>query len=133
MYYIMLRFPFLYVGLGRTTKYFFKLVGEKKLVGIKPGKTREFQIAWPIDTQITLHIYLCDCANIHFSNSKKKKQSRNLFKSKKLLFHHIALHKFVWFQVIFYILIMDEKVLVLCEKWLSIFSSNLYVLRPPES
>ena len=33
----------------------------------------------------------------------------------------------------FYILIMDEKVLVLCEKWLSKFSSNLYVLRPPES
>ena len=33
----------------------------------------------------------------------------------------------------FYILIMDEKVLVLCEKWLSIFSLNLYVLRPPES
>ena len=29
--------------------------------------------------------------------------------------------------------IMDEKVLVLCEKWLSKFSSNLYVLRPPES
>ena len=33
----------------------------------------------------------------------------------------------------FYILIMDEKVLVLCDKWLSKFSSNLYVLRPPES
>ena len=33
----------------------------------------------------------------------------------------------------FYILIMDEKVLVLCEKWLSKISSNLYVLRPPES
>ena len=33
----------------------------------------------------------------------------------------------------FYILIMDEKVLVLCEKWLSKFSSNLYVLRHPES
>ena len=28
---------------------------------------------------------------------------------------------------------MDEKVLVLCEKLLSKFSSNLYVLRPPES
>ena len=26
-----------------------------------------------------------------------------------------------------------EKVLVLCEKWLTKFSSNLYVLRPPES
>ena len=36
-------------------------------------------------------------------------------------------------QVPFYILIMDEKVLVLCERWLSKFSSNLYVLRPPES
>ena len=33
----------------------------------------------------------------------------------------------------FYILIMDEKVLVLCEKWLLKFSSNIYVLRPPES
>ena len=33
----------------------------------------------------------------------------------------------------FYILIMDEKVLVLCEKWLSKFSSNIYVLRTPES
>ena len=37
------------------------------------------------------------------------------------------------FERDFYILIMDEKVLVLCEKWLSKFSSNLYVLRPPES
>ena len=34
---------------------------------------------------------------------------------------------------VFYILIMDEKVLVLCEKLLSKISSNLYVLRPPES
>ena len=40
-----------------------------------------------------------------------------------------------WMDVhqIYYILIMDEKVLVLCEKWISKFSSNLYVLRPPES
>ena len=30
----------------------------------------------------------------------------------------------------FYILIIDEKILVLCEKLLSKFSSNLYVLRP---
>ena len=28
---------------------------------------------------------------------------------------------------------MDVKVLVLCEKWLSKFSWNIYVLRPPES
>ena len=35
--------------------------------------------------------------------------------------------------IIFYILIMDEKVLVLCEKWLSKFSSHLYVLRLPGS
>ena len=34
---------------------------------------------------------------------------------------------------VFYILIMDEKVLVLCEKCLLKISSNLYVLRPPES
>ena len=33
----------------------------------------------------------------------------------------------------FYILIMDEKVLVLCEKLLPKFSSNLHVLRPPKS
>ena len=39
----------------------------------------------------------------------------------------------ILFLLNFYILIMDEKVLVLCEKWLSKFSSNLYVLRPPES
>ena len=38
-----------------------------------------------------------------------------------------------WGVRYFYILIMDEKVLVLCEKWLSKISSNLYVLRPPES
>ena len=42
-----------------------------------------------------------------------------------------------WFSILkkfhFYILIMDEKVLVLCEKWISKFSWNLYVLRPPES
>ena len=36
-------------------------------------------------------------------------------------------------EKLFYILIMDEKVLVLCEKPLSEFWSNLYVLRPPES
>ena len=35
--------------------------------------------------------------------------------------------------IYFYILIMHEKVLVSCEKWLSKISSNLYVLRPPES
>ena len=42
----------------------------------------------------------------------------------------VYLRPFSFFH--FYILIMDEKVLVLCEKWLSKFSSNLYVLRPPE-
>ena len=42
--------------------------------------------------------------------------------------------KFLSFWIsYFYILIMDEKVLVLCQKWPSKFSSNLYVLRPPES
>ena len=40
---------------------------------------------------------------------------------------------FLLYFYVFYILIMDEKVLVLCERWLSKFSSNLYVLRPPES
>ena len=33
----------------------------------------------------------------------------------------------------FYILIINEKVLVLCEKWLSKFLSNIHVLRPLES
>ena len=37
------------------------------------------------------------------------------------------------YRVSFYIFIMDKKVLVLCEKSLSEFSSYLYVLRPPES
>ena len=36
-------------------------------------------------------------------------------------------------NAVYYILIMDEKVLVLCGKWLSKFSLNLYILRPPES
>ena len=34
---------------------------------------------------------------------------------------------------ILYIFIINEKVLVLWENWLSNFSSNLYVSRPPES
>ena len=33
----------------------------------------------------------------------------------------------------FYILIINDKVLVLCGNWLSKFSSNLHVLRPTES
>ena len=38
---------------------------------------------------------LCDCPDIDFFNSKKeKKQSRNCFKLKKLLFDGIAVHKF---------------------------------------
>ena len=38
MYYIMLKFPFLYVGLRKTIKDIFKLVGEtKKLVVKNPG------------------------------------------------------------------------------------------------
>ena len=28
---------------------------------------------------VTLHMYLCDCANIHFLNSKKKEQLRIFF------------------------------------------------------
>ena len=48
--------------------------------------------------------------------------------------HCTVLHSMILCQLkFFYILIMDEKVLVLCEKWLSKFSSNLYVSRPPES
>ena len=42
MYYIMAKFPFLYVGLRKTMKDIFELVGEKNLAG---EKTREFQIA----------------------------------------------------------------------------------------
>ena len=37
------------------------------------------------------------------------------------------------FSIDCYILIINEKVLVLCEKLLPKFSSNLYVSRPPES
>ena len=36
-------------------------------------------------------------------------------------------------EMTFYILIINENVLFLCEKWLSKFLSNLYVLRPPYS
>ena len=39
----------------------------------------------------------------HFFDSKrKKKQSRNFFKSKKLFFYRIALSKFIWFKVIIF-------------------------------
>ena len=38
MYYVMLKFLFLYVGLRKTIKDIFKLVGEKKICS---GKTRE--------------------------------------------------------------------------------------------
>ena len=34
---------------------------------------------------ITLLMYLCDCADIHFLNSKKKKQSRNFIDSQIFL------------------------------------------------
>ena len=37
MYYIMLKFPFLYVGLRKTIEDIFKFVGEKKLVRKKSG------------------------------------------------------------------------------------------------
>ena len=49
---------------------------------------------------ITLSMYLCDCADNHFNNSKRKKQSRNFFKSKKLFFDRIAKHKFIWYKEI---------------------------------
>ena len=42
MYYIMLKFPFLYIGLRKTIKDIFKLVGEKKIWSVKyrgkPGR-----------------------------------------------------------------------------------------------
>ena len=38
---------------------------------------------------------LRDNVNINFFNSKKKKQSRNFFKSKKLFFYRIAMQKLV--------------------------------------
>ena len=37
MYYIMLEFRFLYVGLRKTIKDIFELVGKKNLVGKKLG------------------------------------------------------------------------------------------------
>ena len=46
MYYIILKFPFLYVGLSKTIKDIFKLVGKKNW----SGKNRDIQIAWAIDT-----------------------------------------------------------------------------------
>ena len=45
MYYIMLEFRFLFVGLRKAIKDIFKLVEKKKIGRKKPGKTREFQIA----------------------------------------------------------------------------------------
>ena len=53
--------------------------------------------------------------------------------NKNYFFFWNALFLMQGIQVILYIIIMDEKVLVLGEKLLSKFSSNLYVLRPPES
>ena len=50
MYYIMLDFLFLYIVSRKTKRDIFKLVGTK----IWSGKTREFQIALPIDTLINL-------------------------------------------------------------------------------
>ena len=41
MYYIMLEFRFLYVGLIKTTKNIIKLVRKKKLIG---KKTRNFKL-----------------------------------------------------------------------------------------
>ena len=55
-----------------------------------------------ISLLIALHMHLCDRADIHFLNSKKKKQSRNFIKSKKLFFDRIAMHKFVWLKVMFF-------------------------------
>ena len=37
MYYIMLKFPLLYVGLRKTIKDIFKFVGEKKIWSRKTG------------------------------------------------------------------------------------------------
>ena len=45
MYYIMLKFPSLYVRLKKIIKDNFKSFEEKNLVGKKTGKSREFQIA----------------------------------------------------------------------------------------
>ena len=58
----------------------------------------------------------------------------NLFYNLQLYFFNLKIKK-QWKinHCFFNILIMDEKVLVLCEKWLLKFLSNLYVLRPPES
>ena len=47
MYYIMLKFPFLYVGLGRTIKDFLKLVGEKKIDREKLGNFKSLGQSTP--------------------------------------------------------------------------------------
>ena len=47
MYYIMLKFSFLYVGLRKTIKNVFKLIRKNK---IGREKAQEFHIAWPIDS-----------------------------------------------------------------------------------
>ena len=68
-----------------------------------------------------------------FSSSNYIVKTRFIFRKNFTfnLFANWRLEMIVLF--LFYILIMDEKALVLCEKWLSKFSSNLYVLRPHES
>ena len=71
----------------------------------------------------------CESVTVHWFKFRERTKHRttdfyNMRQRKKYLFEPNKL---------FYILIINEKILVLFEKWLSKFSSNLYVLRPPES
>ena len=46
-YYIVLKFPFLYVGLRKTIKDMFKLVGEKKIGRENPGNFKLLEQSTP--------------------------------------------------------------------------------------
>ena len=81
---------------------------------------------------INMSVYIISLSIIHISSAREKEIGEHMFITK---YKHIFILRVTDSIIIlnFYILIMDEKVLVLCEKWLSKFSSNLYILRPPES
>ena len=71
-------------------------------ISLIQGKKTIKKFLWIEENISVNHIahVLGDRANIYFFNSKKKKQSRDFFESKKLFFDRIAKHKFVWFKEI---------------------------------
>ena len=78
----------------------------------------------------TLRMYLCDCADIHSLDSKKKKQLKNLFKSKKLFFDRIAMHKVVWFKEIFF---KSKKLFFWCNYHFQTFFNYILELHTAKS